>query len=421
MDMPQFQRLNMPIAPQGVQATFNGTMTQAILPKILAYSQVSQGNVMLYESNKTTLLLVLPPGLSITIPNVKLSERPLPIVGGEKNGFAFYKNRPDQLSELDKIIGTVWRDQLSEPLPIPPVTKTPELLCRNNILYNGHQFSASLWEYSEKSLAIFAPMDFSGGNEKLMKPFSPLICPDLPVQPNGKPGACSGFMIYKNTRDMINFAKQFFPIPFESMYKKSVPPIAQTIPVTKQYEPTLIETKSFMFNGQQIFMEFIELSPFAIALFPTPMIPLDGFDMKELYHPTGNKRPGYLVAKSQKDKINLIQTFFGLSNLEDMYTLFEEVSARADINQQTTTQKSFSDLSINSFDDIPISTLLRLIQNKLKTSNDVTSKNEISGQILIYGDEDKVNLTAANLDEMETSIQVKVGTKMAVFLIPTLI
>lgn len=421
MSMSQFAHMNLPPIPQGVQTKFNATMTVSALPKILAYSQCDQGNVMLYESNKTTLLLVLPPGMSITIPGIKLSDRPLPIVGGEKTGYVFSKFQPQQLEELDRMLGSEWKNQLSEPLPAPVIAKTPVLLCRTNIAYNGHQVPASLWEYSDKSLVVFAPMDFSGGNDKLMKPFNPLVCPDLPPKPDGKPGSCSGYMIYKGTPNMVNFAKQHFQVPFETMYTKS-PPVHLT-PIAVQREPVILETKAFLFNNQQVTMEFVESSPLALAMFPSPMIALDGFDMKELYHPCGTKRPGYLIAKSQKDKITMIQQYFGLSDLESMYTMTEEVSARATAIQPlpvgSAQSKGFSDLSINSFDDIPLSTLLRLIQVKLKASVGVVNKNEISGQVLIYGDGAKVDADAAFLDDMETSIQVICGDKMAVFLIPT--
>lgn len=421
MSMPQFQHFNQPLAPQGVQATFNATMVASQLPKILAYSQAPQGNVMLYESNKTTLLLVLPPGMSVTLGNgIKMSDTPLPIPGGIfKTGYCFYKNQSEQLAELDKMLGPVWRDQLSEPLPPPIIKKEPVLLARTTINFNGHQFPASLWEYSDKSLAIFAPMDFSNGNEKLMKPQRSCACPDSPS------GKADGYMVWKSTSSMVNFAKQHFNVPFETMYTKS-PPV-HSAPVITQREPVILETKNFMFNGQQVTMDFVECSPLALTLFPTPMIQLDGFDMKELYHPNGTKRPGYLLAKSQKDKIIMIQNYFGLSELEGMYTMTEELPPRATINNgssgvlvPTQTQgRGFSDLSINSFDDIPLSTLLRLIKVKLEASVGVVNKNEISGQVLIYGDEEKVNSDAAILEEMETSIQVKCGNKMAIFLIPT--
>jgi hypothetical protein len=414
MSLPQFSHMNTPSIPQELQTTFNATMVQSQLPKVLAYSSAPQGNVMLYESNKTTLLLVLPPGLSITIGNgVRITDTPLPIPGGIfKTGYVFYKNNQEQLLELDKILGTNWREQLSEPLPAPIVKKEPVLLARNTISYNGHIFPASLWEYSDKSLVVFAPMDFSGGNDKLMKPWKGFVCPDSPS------GKSDGWMIYKGTQNMINFAKTHFPVPFDTMYTKSQPVVQA--PIIEKREPIVIETKAFMFNEQQVTMEFVELSPLAIALFPSPMIQLEGFDLKELFHPTGGKRPGYLLAKSMKDKI---------SDLESMYTMVEEAPVRANVIQQASgvlpnmvqgqiQGKGFSDLSINSFDDIPISTLLRLIKNKLKVSTGVVNKNEISGQVLIYGDEEKVTADAAFLDEMEINIQIKCENKSAILLVP---
>lgn len=408
--MPQFQNFNIQQPPTSVQTKFNGTLVASSLPKILAYSNTEQGNVMLYESNNTSLLLVLPPGLSISIPNVKFSDTPLPIPGNMfKAGYVFYKNQPEQLAELDKLLSPSWREQLSGPLPQPIVKKEPFLLARATINYNGHQFPASLWEYSDKSLVIFAPMDFSGGNDKLMKPWRGFVCPDSPS------GKSDGYMIYKNTPAMVNFAKQYFNVPFETMYTKS-PPVA-TAPMVKKSEPNLFETKFFMFNNEQVKMEFVEISSLAIALFPTPMIFLDGFNMQELYHPNGNKIPGYLIPKSQKDKITMIQNYFGLSDIESMYIMKEEVSQRSTIvQQQSNVGSKFSDLSINSFDDIPISTLIRLLKAKLDASGEIINKNEVTGQILIYGDTDKVIADAQILDEMKTEIEIKCGSKMAILL-----
>jgi hypothetical protein len=415
-DMPQFKSFTQAPLPENVKTTINTSiMTTSVLPKILAYSQTEFGNVILYESTKVSLLLILPNGMSLNNSIIKMSTSPLPIVGGERNGLVIYKNRPDQLEVLDNFFnGQAWRNELSEPLPVVAPKKEPFLLCKNKIIANGHQFEASLWEYSDKSLAIFSPLDFSNGNDKLMKPFHKLVCPDTNFSATGH---SSGWMIFKNNTTMINFAKQHFPIQFETMYTKSSP-IKILVPVQER-QPEIIETKQIMVGDMTVTMEFAEYSPLSIALFPSPMIQIPGFDLKDnLKHPNGSNRAGYICPKSDKIKINTLEKYFGIENLENLYTMTEEISTRSSGFEKTTSAvtNGLSDLGIKDFSEIPVSTLLRLLSNKLMESSEFYEKNEVIGDILIYGDKDKVNDKAGFYDDMETKIQVICGNKMAVIL-----
>ena len=391
MSIPQFASMQQP----SKASTFTGSVITTALPKILAFSQVPEGNICLYEVTKLVILLTVPNGMELKIEGVNKGNQSYSTPHGDKSGYVFYKNNKNHMDKLNELFnGDEWRSNLSEPLPEPAVAKDPLLLCKRFINWKGRQFEIVLYEYSDKSLSLFSPIDISEGNDKLLKPWRSLTCPDAPG------GKANGYLCYKNNSNMINFVKSLIPdVSFEAMYKKSQPVISSTI--SQQREPQLLEIKQFMCGEQTFILEIYEYSPLAIALFPNPLINLDGFTLSEcLKHPTQGTRPGYSIAKTNSQQIESIERFFGFSNLSNKYTMTEELSRGVAITPPngimppgpgtTGLSSSLSDMSIKSLDEIPIETLVRLIYNKLKASPDITNKDLLGNKIISYGDLDKV-------------------------------
>ena len=109
-----------------------------------------------------------------------------------------------------------------------------------------------------------------------------------------------------------------------------------------------------------------------------------------------------------------------------MYTITEE-SARsiANIPQIGSSAHSsgasgaasqLADMSIKSFDDIPIETLVRILRTKLSDSPAISSKELLGDKIIVYGDEGSVNDKVSEMDHLSVIIEIKSGSKSLVIL-----
>ena len=406
MSIPQFSTMNAPQIPQS--NNFNGQLVTAALPKILAFSQTPQGNVCLYEVTELVILLSVPTGMELTIQDVRKSDKPYKTPHGEKTGYVFYKNQTKHMETLDSLFnGADWRKELSAPLPAPIVPKDPFLLCDRNILHNGIQMRFLLFEYSDKSLSFFTPVDITGGDEKLGKPWRSLTCPGVPG------GKANGYLAYKNNTVMMNFIKSLVPdLQFETMYTKS-PPLTATV-IKKQIDPQLLETKQFMHNDVVFVVDFYEYSSVSIALFPSPMFPINGLQVSSnLNHPVRGPSNGYIVAKANLPMINVLKTFFKFDNLESLYTMTDEPerSLPAPAATQQNQPSSLSNLGIKSFDDLPIETLIRVLSNKLKETNEIVVRELFGDKILIYGNSNEVEEKVENYSGGTLSFNCTVGDK----------
>lgn len=412
MSIPQFAAMQQPSKP----STFTGSVVASALPKILAFSQVAEGNICLYEVTKLVILLSVPNGVELKIEGVNKGNQSYQTPHGDKTGYVFYKNNKNHMDKLNELFnGSEWRSNLSEPLPEPAAAKDPSLLCKRIINWKGRQFEIVLYEYSDKSLALFTPIDVSEGNDKLLKPWRGLTCPDAPG------GKANGYLCYKNNTGMINFMKSLIPdVPFESMYKKSQPINSSVI--KQQKDPQLLETKQFMHGDQVFILEIYEYSEAAIALFPTPLINLNGFTLSDcLKHPTQGTRQGYSIAKANEQQIESIEKYFGFNNLKNKYTMMEEVARGVAIIPPNGIMPpgpgmgglaaSLSDMSVKSLDEIPLETLVRLIQNKLKTSAEITNKELLGDKIMSYGNLDKVLEQNESNDDLKLVLSITAEDK----------
>lgn len=382
MAIPQYAAMaQTPVQQSG----FNGSIVASSLPKVLTFATVPQGNVVLYDVTKFVILLVPPVGMEINIQDVKRDSKMYTTPHGEKSGYVFYKNNPKHMELLDNLFkGPEWRKELTEPLPEPIVPKDPNFICEKVVNWEGKQFNFLLEEYSDKSLSVFVPIDITNGNDKLLKPWRSLACTKAPG------GKANGYLCYKNNSTMINFVKSFIPdVPFETMYKKSSALSATEI--KKKVDPQFLETKQFFHDNVTFVVEFFEYSPLSIALFPTPIFNIPGCQLTEgLNNPNKGSSSGYIIAKANKSVIDMIKNFFHFDNLESLYTMTDE-SERSLPKLGAATGNPLSNLGVNSFDDIPIETLIRLLQNKLETSTGSTSKELLGGNILLYGSKNDID------------------------------
>lgn len=402
LSMPQYSQMTQ----SNQSSQFAGTFVKSALPKILLHSSVPGGNVFLYEVSKIEILLCVPEGNDINCGDVKKGYKSYETPHGEKKGYVFFKNNVKHMEALDMLFpDKSWRNHLSEPLPEPLIPKDPLFLCRKNVIFRGHQFDITVYEYSDKSLSVFSNMDISEGNEKLLKPWKNLTCPDAPG------GKANGWLCYKNNNEMINFLKKFIPdIDFESMYKKSIP-VKRSVKVVR--DPQLLHVKKFMNGDNEFTLDVYEYSETSIVLFPTPLINFDGFQQNQnLTHPIHGVKPGYIIPKKDTARMNMIKSFIGIANLEDMYVHEEEKSSRGTGFEPTNLiAEKLSDFSIKSHEDIPIESLLRLISKKINESTELTNKNLLGGKLLIYGNTSSVETAREMNDDIPTTIQIICGDK----------
>jgi hypothetical protein len=388
---------------------FTGSIVKVEYPKVIAYSELESGKIFLYDISKLNILLVLPIGIDINIEGKKKTDKLHDTPHGQRSGYLFYKNVQRDVDSLKILFQDSWIKHLVEPLPQIAEMKDPFSLFDGFINHNGLQTSVSLYEYSDKSLAIFTPIPLYD-NLKFCKN---LVCAKSPS------GKLDGFLVFKNDRKHIAFLKNLIPgLDFESAYKKSIPPSSSSssVSVKQKREPLMIFSKNLIESDLEYLLEVYEYSEDSLALFTTPFqLNSDFMKSDNLTHPTQNSRPGYIIAKKNSRSIEILKTKYNISNLEDLYSMKSSASTIA-------TQGAMQGQSLNpirSFEDIPFETLIRLIKNNLTNSSGIVSKELIGGNILFYGDEELVKERSNENDEMEISIEIKLPGKLLVLLSPS--
>jgi len=413
---------------QSQMSTFNGTITQPALPKLLTYAPTPQGNVFLYEVKKTTILLSGPE--SLDIPGYKKTAEQFATPDGNRSGYVFYKNRPDHIKKLDELFGEGWKTQLSEPLPPPAESKNPNLLWSGFI--NNGTVSFYLYEYSNVSMVAFTPaqLDESQG----VKAWRSLECPHAPPNPSKWPdlpyGKADGYIINKSPGRQHAYLRALIgDVDYESKYIKSTPPVRavvskQALSTVKEVEPLKIFFQTF-FNstsGTSTEVELFEYRETSLVLFLTPHVDIPGFTLTQgLTHPTQGKRQGFSISKNYAPAINQLKTMFGITNLEDLYTMKPNAAGSeytsAGLNKSATTMANgLSSMSTTSFNDLPIETLARLLMQKLTEVPTLETKELISKDTLYYGPDTEVDASVELQDTMQILLEVSTNGKKLVIL-----
>lgn len=393
------------------KATFN--MGNNTFGKYLTYSETDQGMVYLYEVTVKTMLLVMPSTMSNNFTlkeNIKHSGSVMHNTEhGARSGYLLYKDNAAHIARIDTMFsGFDWRQNLIEPLPVIKPPATPVFMTRANIQHGGEVVPASLYEYSDKQLVVFCSRDLAG-DSKIMKFFETYRCPESST------GYSPGYGVWKNNPRSINFLKQMFKLPdLESRYVKSTPVISAPTQMQQSINHFIVD--KIIANGTNTHkLNVTEISPLAITVIFEPVVGLDGFGpywKTDLKHPiSGEPVCGFMLPKSKTDLIEWLQITFMIENFEDRYVLTEEKTARSTgIIQQPTEPASqlsseMSNMSIKSVSDLPIATLVRLLTEKLKTTA-LETKDLPDGRVIILGDGNKVVDSAANLDDMETELEI---------------
>lgn len=397
-------------------STFNlTTSTKPTYGNVLAYSQSGNGNVFLYDVAELTILLVLPPGLNAKFEpkdNIKHSgEKMFSTIHGQKNGYPFYKNNQVHLDKIDIMFpGSEWRKNLIDPLPPIKAPSEPLLMKKINIIHNGENVPVSLYEYNDKQLVVFCARDLAG-DSNILSYWKRYVCPEAPS------GYSDGYGAWKNNQRAINFLKHTFKFPdLESKYVKSV--AIKSAPTQIQHNHFIIN-KPIMYGSISAIMDVVEISALALNIFFDPPFGINGFEnnwKNDLNHPTKGKMGGFMFPKGRTDIISWLEQTFLLDKFEDRYELTEEASARATgTNVSSTISDTISNMSLTSMADLPVNTLLRLLIDKINNT-EYYNRPDLGGKILIIGPSEQAIADAANLDDMETEIEVIYGAKRAIML-----
>lgn len=423
-NQPQDQIINTGLPKESI---FNlQTIVKKPYGNVLAFcSGGNSGNVFLYDVSDLTILLVLPNSISLNFTKEERithsGEKTFLTMHGQKAGYLLYKNNQTHLSKIDSMFpDSNWRDNLLNPLPAVKVTATPVLMQKAVIYHNGENVPASLYEYSDKQLVVFAARDLAG-DKNILSPFHKFVCPESPS------GYSEGYSAWKNNTRSINFLKQIFKLPdLEAKYVKSIPVRTTQTQIVPKHNHFIIGQK-VMYGTNTLSLDVVEISPLAITIFFDPPMGIPGFEENwnnNITNPTNKSKGGFMIPKSRNDMISWFEQTFLLDKFEDRYELTEEESQRATGSVQSSTDNntnvntvtnSLSNMSLSSMSDLPVNTLLRLLIDKIK-STEYYNKADIGGKVLIIGSNNQAIADAANLDDMETEIEVIYGDKRAIML-----
>ena len=406
-------------APQTVQAVqFGADVSKGALPKLIAMAEAPGGNINLYEATKLVILMVTnPANMVISLPGIRRSDKTYDTPHGPKSGYVFYKNQADHIKLLDQLFpGSGWQDQLVEKAPEPTEKKTPELLWSGNINYSGRICTFYLYEYSDKSLAVFTPIDLS----QVLVPFK-LICP------HGGGTSQPGYNAYKNKADHIKFIKSLIPtVDFEAMYKKSAPKVAGPSGPSGPSggkvvrDPIRIFYHDFIWNGSNFSIEVVEYSESSIAVFNTPMFEIPGLQRtSNLKHPQQGPRDGMIIAKGNKSQLDILKNYIGKPDLESLFVMEPETSSTRGSMFGNSTLPSgsndvasmVSDMRPRTYEDIPVDTLIRILRTKLEKMDVLEVKELIGGDVMLSGTEEQVNAQKELYIDAEISIEVNSGCR----------
>lgn len=398
----------------GVQATFTPPpSSDNFSPKCLCYATAQQGNVFLYEVRPQSLLLVAPDGVMPY--TIKRSNEQFMTPQGAQSGYIFYKNTPASITTLDTMFsGQDWKSQLQVPIPPLAEKKTPELLWSGFI--NNGTVSFYLYEYSDKCLVAFTPAILD--EQKGAKPWRGLVCPHSPTQKS------DGFMFFKSPGQHHSYLKSMIGnIDYESMYKKSTPPVkaqVQNTAIPTQVEPQLILSKPILSGTSTIQFEIYDYRESSIAVFCDPLVQLPGFTITQnLTHPLKGKIAGYSLSKKYAPSINSLKQMLGITNLEELFINDTPAPSTHDprlSEQSATLATSISSISQPNMSDLPVEVLVRLLTNKLSDLNELKTKSLIGNDMLYYGPEDNVNSAIDIIDGMEILFELTTKGKKVVVL-----
>ncbi len=386
---------------------FGGELKAGKLPKLIAIAEApNNGNIHLYEITKASILMVTnPQNMIINLQGLIRTDKSYDTPHGPKTGYIFYKNRPEHLNMIDQLFpGSDWKEQLVEAIPPPQEKKDPVLIWNDFLNYGNINHSTYLYEYSDKSLALFTTVELGD-----QLPKCKLQCPHL-----GK--SEMGYSVWKNKVEHINFLKNVLKIPvdFESKYVKSVPKTTKVDKVEK--EPIRIFYHPFEYNGVSYEIEVYEYTELSVAVFTTPMFPISGLTVTEnLTHPTQGRRTGMIISKQNDAHMTILKNYINKHDLETLYVMEPKKSSRGDIMNSfgpvtsSNTSEENEQGKPRSYEDIPFDTLVRLLRvNLLKESDEACVKDLIGNEIMIIGEKTQVE------DKLELYIDAKIKVELTI-------
>uniref|UniRef100_A0A6C0BDA9 Uncharacterized protein n=1 Tax=viral metagenome TaxID=1070528 RepID=A0A6C0BDA9_9ZZZZ len=383
------------------------------IPKLIALAEAPGGNIQLYEVTKLVILMVTnPSNMVINIPSIRRNDKSYDTPQGPKSGYVFYKNQADHISTLDQLFpGSDWRTQLIEPLPDVAKEKKPDLLWSGNLNYGGRNCSFYLYEYSDKSLTVFSPIDFS----QSLKPWSGLKCPHVDS------GKQNGYLAYKNSQDHMNYLKGLLPgVDFEALYKQSQPKVGGA-PVSIKRDPIQIFEHEFMYNGSNFKIEIFEYSDVSIAVFTTPLFDFCDFRRtNNILHPNQGPREGVIIAKNNKADFDKLKGFIGKQDLESLFVMEPEKSDRGSMfgtkssvlsGGNSISSSTITEMKPRSYEDIPIDTLVRILRSKINNLSALETKTLVGDEVMISGLSDEVDKQKELYTDATISIEIRVGDR----------
>lgn len=384
---------------------FGVEMKPSGLPKLIALAEApNNGNIHLYEISKASILMVTnPPNMRINLQGLVRTDKSYDTPHGPKTGYIFYKNRPEHLNMIDQLFpGSNWREQLVEGIPPPLEKKDPTLLWSGYLNYGGIEHSTYLYEYSEKSLALFTTVDL-----KDQLPKCKLQCPHVG-------GTEYGYSVWKGKSEHIQFLKNSIriPIDFESKYTKSQPKATKV-----ERDPICIFNHPFDWNGTHYEIEVYEYSELSVAVFTTPIFSISGLTVTEgLVHPTQGRRQGMLISKSNDANMSILKNYIQKHDLETLFVMEPQKSTRGDILNSFPSVQT-EQTNPRSYDDIPLDTLVRILRTNLdKQSDEPVVRDLIGNETMIYGNCEKVSEKLELYTDAEVKLKFSAGDKVLIII-----
>ena len=128
-----------------------------------------------------------------------------------------------------------------------------------------------------------------------------------------------------------------------------------------------------------------------------------------LKHPQQGSREGFSIGKANKAQLDILKNYIGKSDLESLFVMEPEKSARSSMFGNTGSSEissTISNVKPRTYEDIPIETLVSILRSKLEKIETLDIKQLIGGDIMLLGTEEQVNNQKELYTEGSITIEV---------------
>lgn len=337
----------------------------------------------------------------------KRDSSPSDIEGGfleGKRGYIFYKQTEKHMNCLDSFLGgSDWRKDIN----IPIIEKKDPILL-SLFKYNG--FDIELYEYSDKTLALFA---FNDAGEISNFNFDGHLnsFPRLYYKRKNNMVSGAGYMAMKSRSSDINYVRTICPCDFGSMFTKSTP--MKTEPIKDYKKPELLEKKEISYekNGKEktITVYLYRYSEKLVFIHEKKgkAIPFaEEYNFKEYEGEIDDEKiDGYKASIFKDQTKDFISTYFPFS-----MTIYEPACASAPPKSSS----SSSEAKEEKKKEMSIEEMILSLCAKLSEVTEPVTET-IGNRTIIYGPEEETDKIAEEVEGKKVEFEGSIRKKSSIY------